>query len=214
MGLVSITPASVKVLIPVPRGLVNAISSLSRRALSKIRLSLPGLILYARENRVRSMRSDFKRNILKVLSFLVEHTDILSGRVLWRLSDEREYATVTVSLVASRVKLSTRTVERIFALLERLGLLKTEPQPKPEYVHGMVLYSSCVRKLTDKLFTILGLSKQLKQDREYAKTQSVSIKQLFRCVIKKLLKPVIEQKPLWLQLKELERWENSPPIRS
>ena len=182
-------------------------------ALSRIRASLPPLILYAHNNRVRSLRSDAKQNISKVLCFLIEHMDIGSGRVLWLLSGNREFCTITVGLVAEKLQLSTKTVQRIFSLLQRLGLLSTEKQPKPEYTSNNVYYCSCVRRITDKVFSLLGLYNQLKIDREYS--FSISFKKVLRCIATKRIKNNIhKQKSLQLQLKELEEWnslyKNSP----
>lgn len=66
--------------------------------------------------------------------------DVSSGRVLWLLSDKQEFCTITVGLVAKKLDLSTKTVQRIFSLLQRLGLLSIEKQPKPEYTSNTVYY--------------------------------------------------------------------------
>ena len=177
-------------------------------ALSRIRASLPPLILYAHNNRVRSLRSDAKHNISKVLCFLVEHMDVSSGRVLWLLSDKQEFCTITVGLVAKKLDLSTKTVQRIFSLLQRLGLLSIEKQPKPEYTSNTVYYCSCVRRITDKLFAVLGILNQLKADRSYSLPKAIG--RLIRCVTQKCrYNLTYNQKSIQQQLIDLKEWSSS-----
>lgn len=134
--------------------------------------------------------------------------DISSGRVLWLLSDKQEFCTITVGLVAKKLDLSTKTVQRIFSLLQRLGLLSIEKQPKPEYTSNTVYYCSCVRRITDKLFAVLGILNQLKADRSYSLPKSID--RLLRCVTQKCrYNPTYNQKSIQQQLIELKEWSSS-----
>lgn len=134
--------------------------------------------------------------------------DVSSGRVLWLLSDKQEFCTITVGLVAKKLDLSTKTVQRIFSLLQRLGFLSIEKQPKPEYTSNTVYYCSCVRRITDKLFAVLGILNQLKTDRSYSLSKSIG--RLIRCVTQKCrYNPTHNQKSIQQQLIELKEWSSS-----
>lgn len=137
--------------------------------------------------------------------------DVSSGRVLWLLSDKQEFCTITVGLVAKKLDLSTKTVQRIFSLLQRLGLLSIEKQPKPEYTSNTVYYCSCVRRITDKLFAVLGILNQLKTDRSYSLSKSIGrLGRLIRCVTQKCrYNPTYNQKSIQQQLIELKEWSSS-----
>lgn len=187
-------------------------------SLTSLRKSLPSSFEYARHDRIRALRSDSKANILKVLSFLVSHTDIVSNRIVWKLSRNQGFRHVTAGLVAARVGLSTKTVFRIFDTLKSLGYLQVEQQPRPEYVRGLALFASSCRRFTDAFWKALGTLKEVLQDRQWA-ADRLPIP-VFRAVCKKLIwgknasptsnaAPTHPQKPIWLQLKELEEWGKS-----
>lgn len=134
--------------------------------------------------------------------------DVSSGRVIWLLSNKQEFCTITVSIVAKRLDLSTKTVQRIFSLLQRLGLLSIEKQLKPEYTSNTVYYCSCVRRITDKLFAVLGILNQLKADRSYSLSKSIG--RLIRCVTQKCrYNHLYNQKSIQQQLIELKKWSSS-----
>lgn len=134
--------------------------------------------------------------------------DVSSGRVIWLLSNKQEFCTITVSIVAKRLDLSTKTVQRIFSLLQRLGLLSIEKQLKPEYTSNTVYYCSCVRRITDKLFAVLGILNQLKADRSYSLSKSIG--RLIRCVTQKCrYNHLYNQKSIQQQLIELKEWSSS-----
>lgn len=178
-----------KKLLPPP--LTVLINSISKR--------LPGLItesVYGSSDRQRAMRSDRRRNITAVLVFLLQHCDIASGRLVRRIS-EREYATLTPAYVAEKLNLSTKTVIRVYEILTRLGLLETEQQqkrfslPKP---HGkLMLFTACVRRLTNKLWSICGLYELLKKARDTRLLTTARI-QLKRLVARRFV-PTVSKQP-------------------
>lgn len=179
-------------------------------SLASLRKSLPVSFEYSRHDRIRALRSDSKANMVKVLSFLVSHCDLVSNRIVWKLAGSKGFRQVTAALVASRVGLSTKTVFRIFGALKNLGFLQVEAQPKPEYVRGLALYASVCRRFTDAFWKALGTLKLILQDRQWAACR-FPVK-VFRAVCKKAVHTPHPQKPIWLQLQELrEAFPETPP---
>lgn len=117
------------------------------------------LAVFAHSTRSRGMRSDFARNMKSVLLFLVRHYD-LGSRLVVRRCAPNTYATVTPGMIAQELQLSTKTVFRIFKYLTELGILESGKQQivTVKVPNGKwLLFTSCVRKLTSKLWSLTGL---------------------------------------------------------
>lgn len=146
-----------------PQSINTCVRSLSAK--------LPLLItqgVFSSPTRQRAIRSDFTDNIRKVLIFLVKHYDIVTGQLVFPVSND-EYTHLTPAIVAERTGLCGRTVKRIFAYLLSVGLLGKEQQQRPRHIPTMngeyLLLSSIARRLEDKLFAVLGLLPLLRADR-------------------------------------------------
>ena len=166
-----------------PPSLSSLIASIERR--------LPALItesIYQDENRQRSLRSDRKANLLKVLIFLIRHCDVSSGCLVRRVAPT-EYATITPSYVAEALNLSKKTIDRIFSYLTSLGILLSDKQKilkVPARAGVFLVFTSVRRKLSDKLWLITGLLAQLRADRGYR-----MISQTFTCIKRQVRKKFV-----------------------
>ncbi len=148
---------------PFPPAIENLLASLNRK--------LPALVTESVYNvsteRVRALRSDRAKNLRRVLVFLVEHYDISTGSLIRRIS-AREYAQITVRFVAESLGLCALTVNRIFAYLTECGILETGRQIRckvPGKGGSWLCFTSSQRRLSDKLWTVVGLLGVLIADR-------------------------------------------------
>ena len=146
-----------------PPAIENLLASLDRK--------LPALVTESVYNvsteRVRALRSDRAENLRRVLLFLVEHYDISTGSLIRRIS-ARDYAQITVRFVAEKLGLCVLTVNRIFAYLEKIGILETGRQIRckvPGKGGEWLCFTSSPRRLSDKLWGVCGLLGVLIADR-------------------------------------------------
>lgn len=146
---------------------------------------LPPLLteyVFSSSQRERAMRSDRKKNILSVLTFCLSHFDVSTSALVRRVSTN-EYVTLTPAYVAEKLNLSVRTVTRIFSYLTELKILVSDKQQKlkiPVKSGNFLIFTSVRRRLTDKLFQITGLLKNLQKDKAYRLVNStiLNIKRL------------------------------------
>ena len=132
---------------------------------------LPLLIrqgVFASPTRKRAIRSDFVQNIRKVLVFLVKHYDIVTGQLVFPVSNG-EYVSITPSIIAEKTHLCSRTIKRILKYFLKIGIISKEQQRKPVHIQTIngeyLLLTSIFRRIEDKLFSVLGIINILKADR-------------------------------------------------
>lgn len=132
---------------------------------------LPLLIregVYSNPSRVRGIRSDFVRNIKKVLIFLIRHYDIVTKQLVFPVGNN-EYVSITPAIIAERTNLCSRTIKRILKYFLQIGIISKEEQRKPVQIHTLngdyIVLTSILRKIEDKFFAIIGTLNLLKSDR-------------------------------------------------
>ena len=173
-----------------PPAIANLIASIERH--------LPPLVteyVFDSPGRQRSMRSDRKKNIEKVLIFLVNHCDIASASLLRRVS-QIEFMQITNRFVAEQLNISKKTVDRIFSYFISIGILEvTKSQQRvtvPTKNGKWLVFTSSTRKLTDKLWKITGLFNVLIKDRA-SRILSNSIRSIKRAVAKRFIPNISQQ---------------------
>lgn len=145
-----------------PASIDDLLASLERR--------LPALVtesVFNVSTRIRGLRSDRAENIKRVLLFLVRHYDVSTGCLIRRIS-AGEYAQITARFVAESLGLCLLTVNRIFAYLTDCGILETGRQIRckvPGRGGEWFCFTSSKRRLSDKLWAVVGLLGVLIADR-------------------------------------------------
>lgn len=160
---------------------------------------LPVYVTHSRPGLVRAMRSQHQKTVVAVLCCLLRHMDCESGRVV-RPMQGGTWLLLTADWIARQSGCCRRTVHRVLRLLIDLGLVTSEQQPRPERHQGTMLFAGVVRRVTDKLFALLGISELRNQDRQYAKGKVLSA--LLRRPVRRH-DLYASQKPLSVQLDEL-----------
>ena len=156
---------------------------------------------YNRSEKPRLMRLERRQNIQKVLTVLVRHVDLVTGRIVRPLGHNANlavFADCSLSWLCHAASVSRRTLCRVLADLADIGWLHRTTQKIIPAERDMIAVATVIRSLTDRFFAALGLDKDFRRDRQYlqGKRRARKMVTLFRviCLAKKIL-PKRETRP-------------------
>ena len=149
---------------------------------------------YNRPGKPRLMRLERRRNIQKVLSVLVRHVDLVTGRIVRPLGHGASlavFADCSLSWLCHAADVSRRTLCRVLADLVDIGWLRRGTQKIISAERDVIAVATVIRSLTDHFFSALGLGKDFRRDRHHlqGKRRARKMVTLFRliCLAKKAL---------------------------
>jgi len=124
-----------------------------------------------RFTRSRTIRSDFWRAVLQVLSVLVKHSALVCGGAclsMVKAGHSGVYIPCTVDYLTQETGLNSRTVERVLKELCSMKFLQAEKQQRLFLGAGRWRVYACIRKLTARFWDSLGLLQMFVNDCKHA----------------------------------------------
>jgi ribosomal protein S25 len=121
----------------------------------------------------KQQRSERREACTALLSVLLHYLDIKTMRV-GVPTDNGSFAGLTMSLLAERAGIELRRAERAMRDLKAAGLVNVFPICEKLGECSYKGYAA-IRTISDKLFTIFGLKKELKRNRDKASKKAKKI---------------------------------------